>query len=71
MTLTDHLLYLILHALKHFLYSGFGIRQVCDIALFSERYRDEIDWSRVKTELQSVSALNSQELCSKSVTDIF
>ena len=54
---TDHLLYLILHALKHFLYSGFGIRQVCDIALFSERYRDEIDWSRVKTELQSVSAL--------------
>ena len=54
---TDHLLYLILHALKHFLYSGFGIRQVCDIALFAERFGDEIDWSRVKTELQSVSAL--------------
>ena len=54
---TDHLLYLILHALKHFLYSGFGIRQVCDIALFAERFGDEIDWSRVKTELKSVSAL--------------
>lgn len=40
---TDHLLYLILHAFKHFLYCGFGIRQVCDILLFSEAYRDAIE----------------------------
>ena len=44
---TDHLLYLILHAFKHFLHSGFGIRQVCDICLFAERYDREIEWDRV------------------------
>lgn len=34
---TDHLLYLICHAYKHFLHGGFGIRQVCDICLFAEK----------------------------------
>ena len=33
---TDHLLYLILHAFKHFLHSGFGLRQVCDIVIFAD-----------------------------------
>ena len=41
---TDHLLYLILHAFKHFLHSGFGIRQVCDIVIYAEAYGAEIDW---------------------------
>ena len=40
----DHMLYLILHAFKHFLHSGFGIRQVCDLTLFANRYGTEIDW---------------------------
>ena len=53
---TDHLLYLILHALKHFLYSGFGIRQVCDIIMFSEKYRDEIDWSLLSETLEKNNA---------------
>ncbi|MGM9537489.1 MAG: nucleotidyltransferase family protein [Candidatus Onthomonas sp.] len=41
----DHLLYLICHAFKHFLHGGFGIRQVCDICLYAQRYGDAIDWS--------------------------
>ena len=45
---TDHLLFLILHAYKHFLHSGVGIRQVCDIGIFTETYREEIDWKYVK-----------------------
>ena len=44
---TDHLLFLICHAYKHFLHSGVGIRQVCDMGMFAERYRDEIDWARI------------------------
>ena len=44
---TDHLLFLICHAHKHFLHSGVGIRQLCDIGMFAERYRGEIDWPRV------------------------
>ncbi|MBR6156172.1 MAG: nucleotidyltransferase family protein [Lachnospiraceae bacterium] len=44
---TDHFLYLITHAFKHIIYSGIGIRQICDIALFAETYGKYIDWSNV------------------------
>lgn len=44
---TDHLLYLLCHAFKHFLHSGFGVRQVCDIALFANTYGAQIDWQRL------------------------
>ena len=56
--LEDHLLYLILHALKHFLYSGFGIRQICDIGLFSEAYYHEIDWDNLRVRLEKVEAMD-------------
>ncbi len=41
---TDHLLYLICHAFKHFVHSGFGLRQVCDLILFANAYGREVDW---------------------------
>lgn len=41
---TDHLLYLICHAFKHFLHSGVGVRQVCDIVLFANAHGSKIDW---------------------------
>lgn len=44
---TDHLLYLICHAYKHFLHSGVGIRQVCDMGMFTEACGGEIDWQRI------------------------
>lgn len=40
----EHLLYLLLHAYKHFIHSGFGVRQVCDIGLWAKTYEKEIDW---------------------------
>ena len=46
---TDHLIYMLFHVYKHFLHGGFGIRQVCDIGLFSEKYIDKIDWDRVRS----------------------
>lgn len=48
---TDHMLYLLFHAYKHFLHSGFGIRQVCDINLYAERYNMQIDWPQVHKSL--------------------
>ena len=39
----DHLLFLILHAFRHFLAGGFGIRQMLDILLYYETYELEID----------------------------
>ena len=44
---TDHLLYLICHAFKHFLHSGIGVRQVCDIVLFANAHGSEIDWKYI------------------------
>lgn len=56
LTYTDHLLYLILHAYKHFLHSGFGIRQVGDILLYSIEYKNEIDWKKIKEDLLNAKA---------------
>ena len=53
---TDHLLFLICHAFKHFLHSGFGLRQVCDIALYANRFGSEIDWAAVQQACRSVRA---------------
>ena len=52
----EHLLYLILHSFKHFLHSGFGIRQVCDICLFTHRYGEEVDWPRLAQRLEQARA---------------
>lgn len=43
----EHLLYLILHAYKHFVRSGIGARQFCDIGLWAREYHAEIDWRRL------------------------
>lgn len=44
---TDHMLYLICHAFKHFIHSGFGLRQVCDMILFANEWGSQIDWQYV------------------------
>ncbi len=53
---TDHFLFLLLHAYKHFLHSGFGIRQVMDMAAFIKAYGREIDWAYVKKCCEEVHA---------------
>ena len=53
---TDHLFYLICHSFKHFLHSGFGIRQVCDIILYANTYGDQIDWDLVLKHCLSIRA---------------
>lgn len=52
----QNLLYLVCHAYKHFIHSGFGIRQVCDIAVFLERYIDETDLPRLRSDLSLLGA---------------
>lgn len=53
---TDHLFYLICHAFKHFLHSGFGIRQVCDIILYANEYGSRIDWLEVLDNCREIHA---------------
>lgn len=53
---TDHLFYLICHAFKHFLHSGFGIRQVCDIVLFANAYGREVNWTKILVQCGEIHA---------------
>ena len=53
---TDHLFYLICHAFKHFIHSGFGIRQVCDIILYANAHGSQIDWTRVLDNCRAIQA---------------
>lgn len=53
---TDHLFYLICHAFKHFLHSGFGIRQVCDINMYANAYGSHIDWQKVLVQCREIRA---------------
>lgn len=55
---THHILYLILHSAKHFLHSGVGIRQVCDVVMFSHFYGKEIDWDYVYSHCESTDTLH-------------
>ena len=49
---TLHMFYLICHSFKHFLHSGFGIRQVCDMVMMAEHYGEIIDWGYIKERLK-------------------
>lgn len=40
-----HVLFLILHSIKHFLAIGFGIRQLCDLVMYCNTYGKEVDWN--------------------------
>lgn len=43
---TEHLVYLIAHAVKHFSVAGIGLRHLLDLSLYVNAYYDRIDWAR-------------------------
>ncbi len=45
---TEHMLFLIFHAYKHFIYSGVGIRPVCDVGMYAKTYGVSIDWKYIR-----------------------
>ena len=59
---TQHMFYLVCHSLKHFMHSGFGVRQLMDIINFAEVYGNTIDWDdiirRAKHENMYVFLMN-------------
>ena len=54
---TDHLLFLILHAFKHFLHSGIGLRVGADICLFARHYAEELDLDYIKSQCDAFRCL--------------
>ena len=51
---TDHMLYLICHAYKHFLHGGAGLRHVCDMGMLSAHFGSEIDWPDILRRCESI-----------------
>ena len=46
-SLDKHFLYVICHAIKHFVGCGTGIRQLCDICMYIEVYYNKINWNYI------------------------
>ena len=44
---TEYVFYMIHHMLKHYLYSGFGIRLLCDFTFYLKCHENEIDFHRI------------------------
>lgn len=44
---SEYVFYMIHHMLKHYLYSGFGIRLLCDFTFYLRMHADEIDFHKI------------------------
>ena len=51
---TDHMTFLLLHLFKHFINSGAGIRQICDVAQWAKTH--SIAWPRVREAMRMANA---------------
>ena len=69
MDYTKHLLYMICHAYKHLVYCGIGIRQICDMVLFTEAYGKQIDWDKIVKSLSQLHLTVFAEALLKIATD--
>ncbi len=47
-----HFLYILLHSFKHFIHSGVGIRQICDLAMIAKSR--EINWDFISSECKKL-----------------
>jgi hypothetical protein len=54
---TYHLLFLILHSFKHFIYCGFGVRQICDFIVYARANKNSTNVEYIIDALRSVNAL--------------
>lgn len=49
--ITDNYIFIALHAVKHFLSDGLGLRQIMDLLLFTKAYKNKIDKKRADETL--------------------
>ncbi len=54
LSLDEHFLFLVIHSAKHFISLGLGIRQLCDIVMFCEKYGKEINWEIIWDKVASL-----------------
>lgn len=52
LSIEDFYVYMIAHMAKHFYENGCGIRNLVDIYVYLEHYKDKIDYNKLETELE-------------------
>ena len=50
------------HMLKHYLYSGFGVRLLCDFVFYLRQHADEIDFSKIHDWCRQSKILHLYEI---------
>ena len=59
---TEYTFYMIHHMLKHYLYSGFGIRLLCDFSFYLEHNYTDIDFVKIHTWCEESKILHLYEI---------
>ena len=59
---TEYVFYMIHHMLKHYLYSGFGIRLLCDFSFYLEHNYTDIDFVKIHTWCEESKILHLYEI---------
>jgi len=52
----DQYIYITLHAYKHFINAGVGVRYLLDTFLFLNKYRDSLSWDIINREMEKLCA---------------
>lgn len=58
---TEYVFYMIHHMLKHYLYSGFGIRLLFDFSFYLEQHAQEVDFAKIHRWCQQSHILHLYE----------
>ena len=59
---TENVFYMLHHMLKHYLYSGFGSRLLCDFTLYLKQYASKIDFEKIHSWCQESKIFHLYEL---------
>lgn len=59
---TEYAFYMVHHMLKHYLYSGFGIRLLCDFVFFLTAHEHDIDFQKIHTWCQESHIIHLYEI---------
>lgn len=59
---TEYVFYMLHHMLKHYLYSGFGVRLLCDFVFYLRQHADEVDFSKIHNWCRQSKILHLYEI---------
>lgn len=67
----EHLVYLLYHAFKHFIGSGFGLKQLADIYMYIKKHKNLINIHEVLTSLHKIGLGSFSDNCFYAIMKIF